>query len=56
MLKVSFYLISLCIHVLMIIFCTGQRTTPSIVAFADNDQRLVGIPAKRQVSELNIAT
>tara|TARA_B100000519_G_scaffold131291_1_gene113331 strand:- start:271 stop:546 length:276 start_codon:yes stop_codon:yes gene_type:complete len=26
----------------------GQRTTPSTVAFADNDQRLVGIPAKRQ--------
>jgi len=26
----------------------GQRTTPSTVAFADNNQRLVGIPAKRQ--------
>lgn len=25
----------------------GQRTTPSTVAFADNNQRLVGIPAKR---------
>jgi len=26
----------------------GQRTTPSTVAFAENSQRLVGIPAKRQ--------
>lgn len=26
----------------------GQRTTPSVVAFADDKQRLVGIPAKRQ--------
>ncbi len=26
----------------------GARTTPSIVAFADNDERLVGHPAKRQ--------
>lgn len=27
----------------------GQRTTPSIVAFTDKGERLVGIPAKRQV-------
>src|SRR5690625_3455359 len=26
----------------------GARTTPSIVAFSDNDERLVGQPAKRQ--------
>merc|ERR1712086_724261 len=26
----------------------GQRTTPSVVAFSDDKQRLVGIPAKRQ--------
>lgn len=29
---------------------SGQRTTPSTVAFTDDGQRLVGIPAKRQVS------
>ncbi|KIY96658.1 molecular chaperone DnaK [Monoraphidium neglectum] len=26
----------------------GQRTTPSIVAFTDKGERLVGVPAKRQ--------
>ena len=31
-------------------FPIGQRTTPSTVAFTDDGQRLVGIPAKRQVS------
>ena len=29
-------------------FSIGQRTTPSTVAFTDDGQRLVGIPAKRQ--------
>ena len=27
----------------------GQRTTPSIVAFTDKDERLVGQPAKNQM-------
>jgi molecular chaperone DnaK len=27
----------------------GVRTTPSYVAFTDDGQRLVGLPAKRQV-------
>ncbi len=26
----------------------GARTTPSIVAFTDSDERLIGQPAKRQ--------
>ena len=26
----------------------GERTTPSMVAFTDSDERLVGQPAKRQ--------
>jgi molecular chaperone DnaK (HSP70) len=29
----------------------GARTTPSIVAFTDKGERLVGLPAKRQVRE-----
>jgi molecular chaperone DnaK (HSP70) len=31
----------------------GMRTTPSIVAFTDDGQRLVGLPAKRQVCLLD---
>jgi molecular chaperone DnaK len=31
----------------------GARTTPSVVAFADNSERLVGQPAKRQVCLFN---
>ena len=27
----------------------GQRTTPSVVAFTEKGERLVGLPAKRQV-------
>jgi molecular chaperone DnaK len=27
----------------------GMRTTPSIIAFTNDKQRLVGMPAKRQV-------
>ena len=34
----------------------GMRTTPSVVAFTDDGQRLVGQPAKRQVNTLtNVA-
>ena len=29
----------------------GARTTPSYVAFTDKGERLVGLPAKRQVSK-----
>ena len=29
----------------------GQRTTPSVVAFTDKGERLVGVPAKRQVRQ-----
>lgn len=32
----------------------GQRTTPSVVAFTDKGERLVGLPAKRQVRELAV--
>ena len=31
----------------------GVRTTPSIVAFTKDGQRLVGAPAKRQVTNIN---
>ncbi len=30
----------------------GARTTPSIVAFTDDGERLVGQPAKRQAHEI----
>jgi molecular chaperone DnaK len=30
----------------------GGRTTPSVVAFTDDGQRLVGVPAKRQVCSM----
>lgn len=30
----------------------GQRTTPSVVAFTDKGERLVGLPAKRQVRKV----
>ena len=33
----------------------GQRTTPSVVAFTDKGERLVGLPAKRQVLFQRIA-
>ena len=29
----------------------GARTTPSVVAFASDGERLVGAPAKRQVGQ-----
>jgi molecular chaperone DnaK len=31
----------------------GARTTPSVVAIADDGSRLVGLQAKRQVSDEN---
>lgn len=37
----------------------GARTTPSVVAFTDDGQRIVGAPAKRQVcvvAELRLFT
>ena len=33
------------------LYVLGQRTTPSVVAFADDDTRHVGDVAKRQVSK-----
>lgn len=30
----------------------GQRTTPSVIAFTEKGERLVGLPAKRQVRAL----
>ncbi len=30
----------------------GQRTTPSIVAFTQSGERLVGVPAKRQAVQV----
>ena len=30
----------------------GARTTPSYVAFTDKGERLVGLPAKRQVTTM----
>jgi len=32
----------------------GMRTTPSVVAFTNDGQRLVGVPAKRQVTPLSL--
>jgi len=32
----------------------GMRTTPSVVAFTNDGQRLVGVPAKRQVHHFYI--
>ena len=34
----------------------GQRTTPSIVAYTKDGERLVGVAAKRQVSSIEMAT
>ena len=31
----------------------GMRTTPSIVAFTKDKQRIVGMPAKRQVNKIS---
>ena len=32
----------------------GARTTPSVVAFAAEGERLVGAPAKRQVQKVKL--
>lgn len=32
----------------------GGRTTPSVIAFTEDGQRLVGVPAKRQVRSISL--